>query len=40
VSADKVVQGMSRLRVGLLVAMATNVVLFLAIIADMVLKPF
>jgi hypothetical protein len=39
-SADKVVQGMSRLRVGLLVAMAINVVLFVAIIADMVLKPF
>jgi hypothetical protein len=38
-SAEEVVQGMSRLRVGLVVAMAINVVIFVAIIADMVLKP-
>ena len=31
---------MSKLRVGLFAAMAINVVLFVAIIADMVLKPF
>jgi hypothetical protein len=39
-SVEEVVRSMSRLRVGLLVAMAINIVLFVAIISDMVLKPF
>lgn len=39
-SVEEVVENMAKLRVGLLVAVAINGVFFVAIIADMVLKPF
>jgi len=39
-SAEEVARGMSRARTGVLVAVALNAVLFVALIADMVLKPF
>ena len=39
-SVEEVIRGMSDLRGGLFVAMSITVVLFVAIIADMVVKPF